>query len=202
MFPNDQLSDVANFAPFQPWLRGKRDFKSDMVRAGLDFNNAGQGLDVQLWKVRLYDNGQVTFAPEDSHFLDETLVVTFHGANEVTGTFDNNMQPAVSIVMGSDAKLYWYDATISAFRTDTFTGVRSPLLRMDDVRDGQSTNRDMIFSYIRNNKVYFRKSRERFLTERELFDCHRWQRIHQCGMNIINCYQWQMCWDPDLIIRG
>lgn len=197
MFANDKISPDSVKSAFLPWFEGERDFKADICRGGLGFNDASAGLDIQLWRGELELDGRVMFADEASNFTNKRHVLTVLNANELTVSFDNNMQPVASFIKDNAAKLYWYDGTISAFRVESLPNARSPMVRMDDVRDGQSTNRDLIWSYIRANYVWFRKSRDRFLVEYPLFPCHKWQFIYQCGMNVTNCYQWQMAWNQE-----
>lgn len=199
MFPEDRLSSTYISAPFLPYLRGEKLPFVDRCRAGVALNDASLGIDYQEWVGRL-DGSVVTVTPQigpTSTVHDFAAVV-----DNLTIAFDNNMQPACCVRAGPDYLFRWYDATVSSFTVMPLTGVRDAMIRIDEVRDSYTTLRDVIVSYVRNNVLCFRKTRDRYLIEYPLVAVHKYQRLYQCGMNEIGRFQWELVWDPALLPKG
>lgn len=197
MFPGDALATRQKGYTFKPWYRGLRDPFSDMCRAGVAINDGNSGLDVQLWKARLYADGKITVAAEDSLYEIETLLTTVPGAEFVSLAFDNNMQPMVCYLRSNTANLYWYDTTLNKYVTLPVFNVRSPFIRIDDIRSTALTARDATFAYIRNDndKLCTRILRDRFTIEHEWDTVDPRQSIYQCGLTEALRFQFHLVWD-------
>ena len=109
------------------------------------------------------------------------------------------------------ARFRYYDTVTSQMETMTLPeGVRTPKLTMDDKRNTQTANNDIVLTYRRGNSVYFRLQRDRFLIERDptepLPEPERSQQranialaggIVKFGMNRQWRLQWQLDTDPN-----
>ena len=107
---------------------------------------------------------------------------------EIDLTFDQNMRPCVAFVSDSIPKLYWYDTKIGDFNITTFSGILSPRVSLDDKRDFNISNSDIIFAYIKNNGLYYRQQRERFTVEHLLksYQNNHSKLLWRIGMGINN----------------
>ena len=107
---------------------------------------------------------------------------------EIDLTFDQNMRPCVAFVSDSIPKLYWYDTKIGDFNIMTFSGILSPRVSLDDKRDFNISNSDIIFAYIKNNGLYYRQQRERFTVEHLLksYQNNHSKLLWRIGMGINN----------------
>lgn len=139
----------------------------DYERGGTVIGDASLGLDLQDWQCKLNDaTGEIYINPVGSA---DALYVTLVGASEVAFAFDQQMRPVLAFMVGTLAKLRWYDSTVSSFVITDFPGVRSPRLTLDDKRPMQAGNSDVIFAYIKaNGNLCYRQQRDRYETERVL----------------------------------
>ncbi len=199
MFPGNELSSQPVVGRFLYYYRGKLNPFIDFCKAGVALNDPSMGMDYQLWKARVYADGKVTVAPENSAYETETLITTVIGAKKVSLAFDNNMRVAVSFLVGSVLHLYWYDATVSSYVTLNVSNVRDAFARIDDVRDIAVSYRDIILSYIVDDRLCYRLSRDRFTIEYFLQDVNALQKLYQCGMTEKLRFQFALVWDAELL---
>ena len=92
------------------------------------------------------------------------------------------------------AKFHWYDTVTSSFQTLTLpAGSRTPKCTLDDKRPTQSGRSDIILSYVKaDNKLYFRKQRDRFEVEYLLYDEEPVLAIESLYMNEGLRLQWAL----------
>ena len=64
--------------------------------------------------------------------------------------------------------LRWYDSQAAQYVTTDFGLGKNPRLTLDDKRQTQIGNSDVIFAYIRDGSVYYRMQRDRFQTEYQI----------------------------------
>ena len=140
----------------------------DYEQAGIDFNDPSGGLQFQTWRAWWdYTDGWVYV---QSAIGEPVQVLQDFTITEISFAFDQNMQIAVAYITAGVLKLYWYDSTIPGYTTSTFADCRSPRVGLDDKRQNQRANSDVILAYIKGDKIYHRKQRERFLTEHVVRD--------------------------------
>lgn len=196
MFPGNVLSSSPVIGRFLSYYAGEKDPSIDYCRAGKAINDSSLGLDYQLWRGRIKPNGDVVIAAQSTNYTVETVIINYTDAKNLTIAFDNNMRPAISVLVGTDLKFYWYDSTVSNYVTLTVANSRDAFARIDDVRDFASDYRDIIISYISNDKLYYRLTRDRYTVAYYLADVHPWQKIYQCGMTTQFRFQFSIVWDP------
>lgn len=196
MIPDNVLSSVPVVAPFRIWLRGDRDPYLDFCRGGRGINDASTGLDIQVWRGQL-SGGKViitpTLNPDDTHELNAFAA----GGSKLSIAFDNNMQPCATAEFPTGCEFYWYDSTLGGYVTLSIPGARNMIARVDDVRDSSLTTRDIILSYILDDVLCYRQTRDRYQIEYPLQDVHEFQILYQCGMSEGLRFQWQLAWDSE-----
>lgn len=173
MIPNNQLASVSVYADFFTPIRV--DKLVDYEWAGVDLYDSSQGAQAKLWKC-FYENGIIKVKTDDiQHDLLEVANVS-----ELSFAFDLNMRPLVTYVVAGVTYLWWYDSSVSAQVTTDFGNTfKTPQLALDEHRPNLSQNADVIFAYIKNQRLCIRIQRDRFLTE---YDLGEGQALVQIGM--------------------
>lgn len=137
----------------------------DYERGGVALNDASDGLLGYDWKVWVEgDDILLARAPYDS----PTTLFTAAGTTWVSLAFDQNMRPNVAYMQAGACKLWWYDTTIPGATTTTFADCASPMLCLDDKRQGADSYNDVLFFYVRAGSIRYRQQRDRYTTERDL----------------------------------
>ena len=176
MIPDNELSSSAVISGFSFPVKQPGDFLVDWEFAGIYLNDPSQGLAVKLWRldgVRNVDTGDIDVIVSAPGGVDigEPSRVLFSGAgiSELALSFDQNMNPFVAYTQGADAKIYWYDPTLPGMTHTTLpSGTRTMRCTLDDKRDTNTGNSDIVLSYIRGGNLCVKYQRERYLTEHVL----------------------------------
>lgn len=126
-----------------------------------------QGLNYQEWRSYIQDN-KIWLESDNS-----SPRVVYEGTGELTDisiAFNQNGDTHYAYVEDGVAKLYYYDTLTAQFDTLTLPpGTRTPKITLDDKRLTQTSNSDIILSYIKaDNGLYYRQQRDRFQIERLL----------------------------------
>jgi len=159
----------------------------DYARGGVALLDASKGLNVKDWQCEL-QNGEVYIS---SSGVTPFRVETFVGKPDwISFAFDQNMHYNLAYTLpGGAGFLYWYDAEGQGYVTDSLGAVRTPIIRLDDVRDSAFGDSDIILSYIKGGALCVRVQRDRFKVEYMLASAAG-NSIIQCGMNKSLRFQW------------
>lgn len=184
------LSDPTMACPLKPPNNGAKAALTDYARGGIALLDASRGLNVKNWTCELQDGAVYISSPGNPMFLVETIMGE---PNWISMAFDQNMHYnlAYTLPKGGGSFLYWYDAESNRYVTESLGDARTPIIRMDDVRDAAIRDRDIILSYIRQSSLCVRVQRERFKNEYVLAT-NAGRYIMQCGMNTCMRFQWNM----------
>lgn len=145
----------------------------DYEYGGLNLQNASSGLNAALWKC-FYENGAIKLA--HSSFLETVLMI--ENVSALSFAFDLNMRPMIAFMVKDHCNLWWYDTSVSQQVTsDLGADITFPQLSLDERRNAESQNADVIFSYIKNNTLCMKLQRERFEIEHEITEAKRLQQI-------------------------
>ena len=141
-------------------------------------------LDGQTFKVQRLPDGPVT----------EVLTVVGE-VSELSLAFDSNMRPHFAYLEDDQAKLFWYNTFSGQNEILDLPGIYSPRLCLDDKRDRQGANRDVLLFYLRAGDsssasagLYCRQQRDRYTIEYFLIDTQAIM-IGQVGMAVGNRVQ-------------
>jgi len=164
--PNNQLSATPVPSGYlSPDAHIRVNTLYDYERGGVALNDASEGLLGYDWKVWVEgDDILLARAPYDS----PTTLFTAVGTTWVSLAFDQNMRPNVAYMQAGACKLWWYDTTIPGATTTTFADCASPMLCLDDKRQGADSYNDVLFFYVRAGSIRYRQQRDRYGTERTL----------------------------------
>ncbi len=137
----------------------------DYERGGVALNDASQGVNAYDWKTWVEgDLIRLARAP----YNNPVTLLTAPGTTWVSLAFDQNMRPTLAYMQAGACRLYWYDTAIASHATTTFADCTSPMLCMDDKRQGADSYNDILFFYIRAGHIRYRQQRDRYNTERTL----------------------------------
>ncbi len=153
---------------------------------GIALNDPSEGLQDQVWWARLYKDGvtEIDTVYIGADNTPEEVWFTNTDFTEISLAFDQNMNPVLAYMQDGTAKFYWYDTTIEDYTTTTLpAGSRSPKVCLDDKRHLEVASSDIILSYMRDDKLYYRQQRERYNTEHLLKTGLGAQDLIQIGMN-------------------
>lgn len=101
---------------------------------------------------------------------------------EIDFTFDQNMRPCIAYVAGGVSKLYWYDTQQAKQVIDEYPLITNPRVSLDDKRRFNVANSDIIFAYIRDDKLCYRQQRQRFSVEYVLATDAKKRLLWRIGM--------------------
>ena len=172
MIPEERLSTTVVPADYQsPDDVDPPNALWDYELGGVALNDASGGLQDRVWTLRAEgDTGRVYVSAPG---VGETLIFTALGITEASLAFDQNMRPFITFVQNGRAKYRWFDTVLGANRiTDLDPADESPRCTMDDKRDNQTSlgTNDIILAYVRAGNLYYRQQRDRFETERLLYE--------------------------------
>ena len=152
----------------------------DFEKGGVDLSDASQGLELKTWRVWAETN-VVKLQSEDG-----SPIVLFEepGVTDLALAFDQNMRWSLAYLRYGRLTLRWYDSTVSNHVVTDFGPGRCPRMCLDDKRVGNLGNSDVVFAYLRDNGLYYRQQRDRFLIEYTLkTDLYPGTRMRSIGMN-------------------
>lgn len=189
MMPENTLSSSPVYGAFL--VPDKVDPLVDFEWGGVNILDSSQGLMVKVWKC-FYDNGWICITDDVITYQ----LIQAQKVKHVALAFDFNMHPTIAYTVENEDKtrtayLYWYDTAQAAQITTIYgSDYLFPQLSLDDHRLHQSANADIIFAYIKNNNLYYRQQRDRFLIEYLLESgLSEDIELRQIGMNTKNRFQ-------------
>lgn len=163
MLPNNTISPNIDISPYVTGITQSYDSRTQYAYGGIALNDPSQGRRYQIWKIFYDSNTSTIYLGPSGQEPVFSLVVA--GVISVGVTFDGNMQPAICYTTSTGASIYFYNSLISGYDTLTITGATSARIVIDDVRNVNSSNSDIIFAYTRDNGLYWRQQRDRYATE-------------------------------------
>ena len=162
MIPDDQLS--ASPVP-GAWINpytGRLDVSQHWGPVALQ--DPSQGLLVRLWTARIDDTDVLISADG----VAETALYS-HSARltSVSLAFNQNGDPHLTLIDSTGAAwLRWYDPTLPGMSTTALPADHLyPILTLDDARQFNVGNSDVILSYVRAGVLRYSMQRERFAVE-------------------------------------
>lgn len=168
----------------------------DWEMGGIAIQDPSQGLRVQEWRAWWEEDSGDVYIMADNQPAP-ALIYNEPELVWLTLAFDQNMRWLSAYTRADDQSfLKWYNSLIEDYETlPLSTGVLTPFMTMDDNRQAQVVlgKSDVILTYIREEALYVRVQRERFLTERLIAaDIQGSTRIWHFGMNNKLRLQWEL----------
>ena len=134
----------------------------DFEMGGFGLQDTSHGLRYQQWRAWFDRNAGGVFV--ESPNTPATMIFEQTGITWLSFCFDQNMRwSAVYTLDDGLSYLRWYNSLIGGYDlTELEDGVITPYLSLDDKRESQDANNDIILAYIKNQSVILRVQRERF----------------------------------------
>ena len=171
MLPDNTLSPKAFVDGFSFPVKQPGDFLVDWELAGVALNDPSQGLMVKLWELNVKLNTDTGFQDVVVSAPGVSPIVLFsgNGITEAALSFDQNMNPFVAYLQSGVPKIYWYDPTIPAMTHTTLpAGCYDLRCTLDDKRQFNVGESDIVLGYIRDGNLCVRYQRERYAVENVL----------------------------------
>ena len=185
MFPENKLSTRPVAAAFLTPLRN--DSNIDYEWGGVRLRDPSQGLLKYIWRSE-YKGGSIRLL----NGVDAGVaVVNSTGITHHSFAFDQNMNPCVVYNKAGVTYYYWYDPIKGKQTTLAFDDYfEYPQVTLDDHRQPRLGVSDIVMSYIREDKLYYRLQRERYLQEHFLEDVPQ-MKLMQTGMTKNLRFRWR-----------
>lgn len=175
MLPDNTLAPTAHISGFSFPVKSSApaDKMQDWELAGYYLNEPGRGLMVKLWHLRAVANADtgeidvIVSAPGGVQWGEPSRVL-FSGEEitEVALSFDQNMNPFVAYMQGGSAKIYWWDPTLPGMTHTTLpAGCYDLRCTLDDKRQFNVGNSDIVLGYVRAGNLCVRYQRDRYENE-------------------------------------
>jgi hypothetical protein len=171
--PENRLSTIPITADWLSPDERDRIWTEDYEAGPIAIGDPSAGQAYQSWHLTYADGtGTFTVTPETTGSPVDVRTGILN-VTQCTFAFDQNGNVTLAYTESGVAKLYWYDTAQQKFVTDTITDAIFPSVCMDDKRTTQNTANDIALFYTKQQpdttyNLYYRKQRERFLTEYEL----------------------------------
>lgn len=152
--------------PSSPYLWGAELLSKDTESwemGGVGISDPSGGLTYQMWHgVLETDTGTVLLdAPNTPQFV----LYSEAGITQMDFSFDQNMKPCLAFTQNGVAKFWWYNTVNLQYEIITLPGAMTPLVLLDDKRDEQLGQSDIVLFYLRDGRLYYREQRDRFTIE-------------------------------------
>lgn len=164
-FPENRLSTQRLPAKF---IGAGRKYTFSLVDTYEDgpvaYQDPSEGMAYQVWRAYLED--EVVWIEAENK--ERELLLPSPEDNPVEAisiAFNQNADLHYVWQQGGVTRLHYYDTVTSQMQTMVLPDCVTPRLTMDDKRSTQNENNDIILSYLRNDKLYFRMQRDRFGVE-------------------------------------
>lgn len=174
-FAEPQVRNTA-FSPLKYYARG-----------GRAIGDTSQGLNTTDWTFELTDtqlsaNGVALFD-----------IPTKDALYRISGAFDRNMQPQLTWLdtVTRQGTFRWWDTLTASYTLLHLAGVTDMVCFHDDVRDEAGASSDVILTYVRAGRVYYRQQRNRYMIEYEVAGLRRIRAINRVGMTKANRVMWE-----------
>lgn len=171
MLPDNTLSPKAFVDGFSFPVKQPGDLLVDWELAGVALNDPSEGLMVKLWKLTVEPNTDTGFQDVvvSAPGVAPTVLFSGNGITEAALSFDQNMNPFVAYLQSGVPKIYWYDPTIPAMTHTTLpAGCYDLRCTLDDKRQFNVGESDVVLGYVRAGNLCVRYQRERYAVENVL----------------------------------
>lgn len=165
--------------PYQPLYQ--------VVLGGVAIGNPSEGRQVKLWAVS-YNGTLIEVGP-----VGDSIEFTLPAADveTVSLAFDNNMGIILNWKLSTGgANLYYFDTISGMYITRFFSNITSCRVSVDDARNFNTSQSDVLFLYTLNDNLYWRQQRDRY--DIEYLVAPTTKKIRKAAMNVENRFQIQL----------
>jgi hypothetical protein len=158
MLPSNSWSTDPHYSQFLPPHDSPQVDRLVSRDAGpIAVGDSSQGLRARIWTAR-YAGGVVSLDGHGDLFAQA-------GITEISLTFDQNGRPIIAFTAAGSVFVWWFDTLTSDNEIVTIAVGDQPFVHLDERRPQFSSGADAILIYRRDGSIYYRRQRDRFLTE-------------------------------------
>ena len=191
MFYNNQISSETLYAEFISPDDLSYNKLQDHEKAGAKIKDSLEGINKYTWVFEIRNDSEIWCIREDTQ--EATKLYTGNNLTEVYGSFDRNMNPCYIYKENGNYQFVWFNTVTNRNVTEGLGDVRSPRITHDDKRDEALVYSDIIITYIRDDKVYYKLQRDRYTIEHFAFEEKvKGRSIKSFGMNKGLRLQWEL----------
>lgn len=166
-----EWTDKPSPAMFLPPYNEKFNNFSQNVLGGKALNNGFYGRMYQQWNISYDINTEmISVKPKDGDIVWQKGEP---GIKSLSLAFDNNMNLVIGWKKEDGCYMYYFDTITMKYITRPFLGATACRVCVDDPRDFYNANSDVMFIYTLNNKLYYRRQRDRYDIEYYVGDTKR-----------------------------
>lgn len=164
----------------------------DYIDGGVGIQDPSLGLDYQIWTAEIISDELADSIVLSAPTHPQEVVYSGADITEVSLAFNQSMQLCIAFVEQGISKVLWYDTYIYAMTvTEIGAEAVNPKVALDDNREFNRQNSDVILAYIKNGALYYRQQRDRFGVERQL-SSGPWIALKRIGMGAAMRFQFQV----------
>lgn len=158
-----------------------------IVPGGIALGDTSRGRQYQNWEAS-YSAGSIQVKPSGGAVV---FTLAAPSAQTISLSFDSNMGIVLAWMNSSlEGNLYYYDTLASSFTTRVFTGLTSCKVCVDDSRDFNAGNSDVIFAYTKSGGLFYRQQRDRYDVEYTIGATSK--LLQRCGPSVGNRLQFEV----------
>jgi len=153
---------------------------------GINLGDISQGRNVYLWTA-VYNDNVLSVTRSDGYLA---LQKTIDGLSAVAIEFDYNMNIVITWVAVDGAYLYYNSTIFNEYITLHYPKVTSSIVVIDNPTDEAIAVSDVLFAYVSDNRLTYRKQREEY--SNAYFLARTNSTLIKAGWNLLNQLQFQL----------
>jgi len=186
MIPGGDFTPIPIVSGYNPPLNEPYVPLYQKVWGGVELNDGTQGRMVRYWEVS-YDGTNININPESDPVV---FSIVQADVETVSLGFDANMSPVIGWQSVGTSNIYFYDGATFTFQTITISGTTSCRVFLDDPRDFNSSESDVMIAYTKNNTLYYRQQRDNYTIEYTIGPTVK--LLTKAGLNTVNRLQFEL----------
>lgn len=189
MIPGNTLSSTSVVGGFLPPRNAVPVPLVDYDNGPVALSDTSAGLFARQWRGRYLNDADIVY---DAVGVAPVVVYSAPNVTELSITFDQSGRPCFAFVDDAGAHMYWYNTLVGAFEVYTLpSGSVTPKVALDDKREFNLGNSDILLSYVNAGALCMRVQRDRFGTEHVL-DPAVGGYLRRVGMGLNFRFQWEI----------
>lgn len=186
MIPGGEFTVVPIVSDFNPPLDEPYNPLNQKVWGGVALNDGSLGRMVRYWEVS-YDGTNINVNPEGDPVV---FFIAQSNVESVSLGFDASMSPILGWQSAGTSNVYFYNGITSSYQTTTISGTTSCRVFLDDPRDFNAADSDVMIAYTKNNTLYYRQQRDNYTIEYTIGATVK--LLTKAGLNTVNRLQFQL----------
>lgn len=129
---------------------------------GVRLQDTSQGLLSHVWELS-HKQGKFLLRREDE--ANSLEILSVGNVDNFDFSFDQNMSIVIVWELNQKGYIYFFDTQLNGYNTKKFENVRTPKVTLDDKRNTQIHQSNVLLTYVNGNNLCIRYQNERFNNE-------------------------------------